>query len=1621
MLGKRYMCIFVCLLLLFSTFFAMATGELLSSEETIYEDEEITNHYANSIRLESQDSISDGFNDTADGVIDVFLDSIEGTIYDGYNVSDKENVEPLDSFDSYNNLVFNTATTHGYAEVDTNNDSSLDYFNPWNLRDVRYSTNWLLGRQEVVEETYDDYALAKYGAVDDRNPMYEEKFQPIIDEHGITYAGDFTYAYQMIQDAMTDAMNHPELQGELRTPGESPSDFWQYRPPDGDWIDVETHGLIRIEDQRLEIGHRFSDLLEACGIRVFREEVDRNSAIPKWLFSDAADMEWGFYTGGWIGSRTNAYQHHICAQMYTHYYPYMPGDYYQMHMDPNARYAYNRDEPAADELYDIVSPLMNNRLPDEEAYWDTFQALFDRGVEESVRVFITSPQSFVPVNKHSVTDVAAEATVGWCDVFSPRTVRTTDGTFTSAQYSPTGELYISNWNNIGGSFCYYSNLQQRMSKDFATHTHPTQGTPTVMRADWTEVQRDYVFHEGELVTGLDIPDSDNVWFYDVQMEEWLNGGYTYEQTEEGADLVPRDTAATAVTYNFHLGTWHSGHGLTTRDILAWNSFSKQLSFGEDWDAPAEQYFHSGWGNRFRNYHLNVLAIEVVDEEQGIITYYGDHTSPNDDQVADYYADFPEVPWQLYEAASHLRGATPYADSSNTVHELYEWSDIEDTNQVHWLDPDQTLDLRGTLNNLADAAWIPPYLTHGPTPITETELVDEINAMRSFHDIYEHSWISQGPFMLTTHDPVNFVMEYERWTQADGYPFPPGGNQAIYTWEDLHNIRNDLKGHYTLMNDLTPDCSGYHEYASENADGGEGWLPLGNDTQVFEGTFQGNGYTISGLYIDRPETNDVGLFSVSDGSVKNLGLEEIEITGRSRVGALLGSNEGNIDNSYAVGVVNGESWNIGGLAGHNYGSIHDSHAYVAVFTPQSTAGGLVGQDYGGVITDSYAAGDVTGGGNIGGLVGRALGETYISRSVAFGDIYGGINTGGFVGWHSLDSTISDCYSTGDVTRRHGDDTRFGGFVGRNSDGIITDCYSTGSVEYANDDNPNDKGFFGLLEGENQVLGNFWDMETSGQTSSVGEGIGELEGKSTAEMKTQSTFTGVGWNFDETWHMVEDFTYPLLQWQELPEVDTMVLDLYAYPESDGWNFMSFNIVPLDQELTKILEDIEGSYDQLMYYDASADEWYSHVPGRTDHFNDLHSWDYTIGIWIRMNEDVTLNVPGTVPENTEITLYPGWNMIGVPTESAGNHGLPAEVEKIGYFDASAEYNLAYDHQPGQFIFEPGRGYQLYNAEEYPVTWTVSHPSAFVSTWNTEDSGVSNDDQIQLPLEESGTYDFMVDWGDGTNDHITEWDHPRVTHTYDEPGMYTVSITGTIEGWRFNNGGDRRKIIEISQWGPLNFGNSGGYFKGCLNLELIAKDAPDLTGTTNLEDAFQGCGNIGSAGNMNQWDVSQITNMENMFREAGSFDQDVSEWDVSNVTNMGYMFGATSFNQDISGWDVSNVEEIYFLFRLSSSFNQDLSSWDVSSVTNMYGMFYGTTSLDQDLGDWNVSNVSNMGNMLRGTALSTPNYDSLLIGWSQLDLEHGVDFHAGDTQYSSEAESARQYIIDEFGWSITDGGMES
>ncbi|MBW8358856.1 MAG: BspA family leucine-rich repeat surface protein [Weeksellaceae bacterium] len=195
---------------------------------------------------------------------------------------------------------------------------------------------------------------------------------------------------------------------------------------------------------------------------------------------------------------------------------------------------------------------------------------------------------------------------------------------------------------------------------------------------------------------------------------------------------------------------------------------------------------------------------------------------------------------------------------------------------------------------------------------------------------------------------------------------------------------------------------------------------------------------------------------------------------------------------------------------------------------------------------------------------------------------------------------------------------------------------------------------------------------------------------------------------------------------------------------------------------------------------------------------------------------------------------------------------------------------------------------------------------------------------------------------------------------GTYNVSITPTGI-FRFNGGPDIDKIVELTQWGQINWNtNLAGMFAGYANIQITATDIPDFSGVTNLNSFFSGCTNLSIVNNINNWNVSSVTDMSSLFYNAKAFNKPIGNWNTTNVTNMNRMFFyADAFNQDISSWNVANVTDMSYMFNRAKAFNQNINSWNVSNVQNMSMMFEASQAFNQPLNNWNTSNVTNMSQM--------------------------------------------------------------
>ena len=371
--------------------------------------------------------------------------------------------------------------------------------------------------------------------------------------------------------------------------------------------------------------------------------------------------------------------------------------------------------------------------------------------------------------------------------------------------------------------------------------------------------------------------------------------------------------------------------------------------------------------------------------------------------------------------------------------------------------------------------------------------------------------------------IGWNFETGLWCIREGVTYPQFCKSfnftPITTCTELQNIKNNLSGNYQLANNI--NCS-----ATSSWNSGKGFIPIGSSfNNAFTGFFDGQGYTISNLTINRTTEPYIGLFGyIVNATIQNVKLTNVNVKGNIHVGSLVGIAFSNnrIYNCSATGAVtNTNLWDgthvyVGGLVGtiNVATNIINSYATTNVTAVGSLVGGLVGYaEDNSIIINSYATGNVTSVQSwIGGLVG-AIKKATISSSYATGNVAGLDIVGGLAGEVFDNSSVTNSYATGTIYGA----SNIGGLIGYiYQNCTITNSYAKGSVGGSG----NRGGLVGGFSSNVTATNSYWDTQTSGLSSSA---LGE--GKTTAQMKNQATF--VDWDFDNIWCIKECSTYPLFK--------------------------------------------------------------------------------------------------------------------------------------------------------------------------------------------------------------------------------------------------------------------------------------------------------------------------------------------------------------------------------------------------------------------------------------------------------------------------------------------------------------
>ncbi len=548
---------------------------------------------------------------------------------------------------------------------------------------------------------------------------------------------------------------------------------------------------------------------------------------------------------------------------------------------------------------------------------------------------------------------------------------------------------------------------------------------------------------------------------------------------------------------------------------------------------------------------------------------------------------------------------------------------------------------------------------------------------------------------------------------------------ISSCQELQEMEDNLIKDYVLVNDI--DC-----LDTENWNDGRGFKPIGEEGNSFDGSLDGQGYTISNLYISRNAANHsfnhIGLFGYlgSEATLENINIEDSNITGTgdwAGVGSIVGYlGLGEINNVHIIegyvyceldvstscggfaGVANGiiesssfkgsvisdSGGEIGGLIGANEGTINLSFAIGSVDGGEANrVGGLVGYN-GGIIEKSYFEGASEGENRVGGLVGDN--RNLVKTSYADATVKGLESIGGLVGLNR-GGDIENSHSRGLVEGEN----RVGGLVGKNgntnSPGDISKSYSKSEVTGESDVG----GFVGYPENLSvNVVNSFWDIQSSQTEISMGGGTG----KETNEMKEISTYNNTdtqglesSWdimdvnpgetNINFKWNIIDGEKYPFFSWQYAVNFDG----------NEGSPSSQTKIINPEKEVGSLLSASRDGYNFV--------EWNTQENGEGDTFTSS-----TIII-----------------EN--ITVYAKWEEIKQRSSGGGGGGGATryDIKLIVANNKGGEVKNAGTYRKGEEVTIkaiPESGYYFYGWEEEGLMLSGTREYTFVVEKNREIVGV-------------------------------------------------------------------------------------------------------------------------------------------------------------------------------------------------------------------------------------------------------------------------------------------------------------
>ncbi len=597
---------------------------------------------------------------------------------------------------------------------------TTDKLNPFNVPRIREAMNWMIDRQYIVDEIMNGFAIPGVVPVPANHIDYS-RHASVIRELELEYAYNPEQGSAVVQEEMVKL-------GATLVNGK-----WHYNNEP-----VVLIGVIRNDDERLEMGDYFSNILEDLGFTVDRQYKNMSEANPIWIFGDPADGAWHFYTGGWGSSVINRDSSVRPEQMYTTRL---------MSFSP-LWLAYTPD-PRLDEL---AQRLYNNDYQDMAERAQLWEELLPLTLQDSVRIWVTDSLEYIPrrTEMQVVSDLAAGIGGSQLWPYTLRRIGEVGGSVTLGLQ----QLLDGPWNPVGGSNSVYDQAAIRGTADrgimydpYTGLVHPqrieraelyaTKGLPISKSHDWITL---------EFVDSINVPG--DAWAeWDAAEQRFIT---VAEKYPEGVTSWTKSV----VYYPEELfeTTWHDGSQFSIADILLFmilGSFDRAQEASSIYDASAISAYNS-----LMSYFKGV---RIVSENPLVIeTYVDSYALDAELAVNSWYpvGNLGTGPWHTLGLGIRAEAAKEVAFSRAKATEI----DSEYLGMAYG----PTVSILAKHLGEAAATGFIPYEKFLSQYISAEEIASRWSNLQAWYGSKGHFWVASGPLYLERAYPVEKQIHLRRY-------------------------------------------------------------------------------------------------------------------------------------------------------------------------------------------------------------------------------------------------------------------------------------------------------------------------------------------------------------------------------------------------------------------------------------------------------------------------------------------------------------------------------------------------------------------------------------------------------------------------------------------------------------------------------------------------------------------------------------------------------------------------------------------------------------------------------------------------------------------------------------------